>query len=282
MVDFGERDFKILLSLLVSIILITFAFGSAGLADDSVDTDDIPDLDIDQNTFDVAGDFPEEPSEAEETYSGTLNIDENRTKTESLAVLHVGSFNIRVEMDIETNGDDEVVGVLVTFSANDDDGNTIEEDVYFFDQIGDSERHRYNIDGHEVSLRAELAELDQDAKTASVEYETRYFGDLSAEGGALASIAQSFWSFVDYIIYLANLIAWGIGTGISWLLNVIVIGYEMATFLIGFVSFLTSSYVDIISNTDGMATTIATIPGVLLTLMLSKMAVVIIEAVWIG
>jgi len=284
--NFSSRDVGILIAMSIAVISISFVFPQLGMTSTSNVTQP-PEFSMDAGEFNVVGDFPDSPGTAT---SGTIEWDQSLQSPSgieglSLAAVDDNTDTLRVELQngTATTGDD--FSAIVTFYNASSSSST----NYFYNLTGKDEGYSVLHTADEWSIRFTIEDLQNAHPRTSNFQASVNWKVLSARtadnsgGGWLSAIPivggliAAGDGLVGMLAYLGNIIFWGLGTSIEILVAAATVLFNMATFFVALMSWLTTNYVDVISNAQGFASVFVAIPGIILSAMLAKLVAVVVS-----
>lgn len=276
--NISKFDVGLLFILSLAIVLISFTGPVFGLTDDkATDETDIPELNVNNGTFDRLEGFPEEPGNPS---GGVLNRTENVTASQGVSrEFIVGSYQNTngIELILDYNLQSET---NATFIVYDWDSGTI---AHISKQdLVEGETYRYENETQGVVVEVELVKFDNNYdgagnQTAELRYsveqtpsDTGVFRSLPVVGGiisgagALASIVGWIGSIIFYLFLIAGETA----------INTFVILTNVMTYIIDLLSWMTGTYLGVVDNAPGWSRVIVAVPGVLFGAVLGKFVAV--------
>lgn len=269
--NFGKFDVMILVTMALAIISMSFVFPALGLTNtDNANENDIPELDIQSDRFDIVGDLPERPRS---TDSGVL-------------VYRSYGFDNR-DIDLYVDGGNLIVGTSAFAEGN---GNTTPIRV-FLNEFSSSSGLQIDSANTSLNETGDMAELTVENETEyTVRYELielRNEGTEEFEAQVRFQVIESPGSdgFLGTIFgaadTLASTIAW-IGTVFYWFSvslfevagNALGAIYDVTSYFFSLIAWLTTTYTSIIGAAGGFASVFVSIPGILLAAILGKIVII--------
>lgn len=270
--NISQRDVMLLLTMSLAVVSISFVFPALGLGGESVQENELPQFDIETDRFDVAGDFPASPGTPS---SGTLIYDSEESVNQNQVWLTGGTDGGGYELVLLPNGTEADIRINEwNGSAFEGYNQTI---VGPNDSTGTVERDAWGI-------TVETTErFDGDEDTSAGYYEVEYeIIDEPGDGGSLGERIPIVGSIISGTNALAGMVGW-IGSIIYWavqvffegILNITGIGYDISSYFIGLFSWLSSTYFGIVSSAGASWVSVfVALPGILLSVMLGKFAII--------
>lgn len=267
--NFGKFDAIMLLTMLLAVISMSFVFPAIGLTnEDTVDSNEIPSLQIDSDRFDIVGDLPDRPST---TDSGTLTYRADGYDDRFIWVDHDGTNGL-VSAEIYNENASDSPPITVQLQQW-DSGNSVQLVTGNLTEVGD--RTELTVDNTtEWTVRYELTEIRNEGTEdfeAQVQFEVvdspggdGFLGSLIGAGEVLASTL----AWVGLVFYWFSVSLFEIAG------NVIGMVYDVTAYFISLITFLFSSYTGIVSAAQGFAQVFVAIPGAILSVMLGKIVVI--------
>lgn len=283
--DITKLDVTILVAMSTAIILMSLTFPALGLGGDEAQESDIPQYNTSGQQFDVVGDFPRQPGTPtsgflywEEALAG--NSDNTRwlegseaggCKCVTLGALNSTINGTSVTITRETSGG--TVNQTWAKWPNDTVGRRQAVDVYGYEMVFELESLEYVDNGTGEDFTVSYNINGQEPSDS-------WYNRLPIVGAAIPSTEQ----ITGMIGWLGSVLYWAVGTTYEIIANYLLIVIEIITYFADLVGWLTGTYESIVSagSISGWARAILTIPGILLGVVLAKLAIVVVEVVWIG
>jgi hypothetical protein len=279
-VNISKFDVGILFSMTLAVILISFAGPAFGLTSaNATDHQDIPNLSVGQNTFDVAGDFPEQPGAPSQ---GELVYTQNESNGFGVNQLFVsGSADgdlDGIELVVVNNGTTKNPEAEVI--VNDwNNGNLVSDTRFQLPNEGDTAVYNNQTTAFRIDFEATTLTNDSGNGNTQVAVQFNIIQTPSDTGivnnlpiiGGIASGASD----------LAGTLGW-IGSVLFYLflvlgetiLNVITILVDVTVYLFSMVGWMFATYIGVIENAPGWSRVIVAVPGTLFAAILAKFVAV--------
>lgn len=264
--NMNKTDIGILISMSIVVIFMSFTFPAMGLAGNNTNTSDIPRFDISNDILDITNEFPDRPNAPSK---GTLN--HSSTQFDS------GEGQIQYEFGpgISGNGsvfiavpqpDEVVISNLTgqtnaTFTSNDTTKTVIWDG--------------FTVDIHSIDTSIGLYEYliterpEDKGFIASLPIVGTIFSAGNALAGTLAWIGSIIYFFVVSIFEVTI-------TGI-------IVIVKASIFIFSTLTWLVSSYTSIVTAAPtGWISVVILIPAIALFTVFAKMAIMLIDVIWIG
>lgn len=267
--DFTKFDMSLLVVMSLAIISMSFVMPAVGLADSggdaNVSSSDIPELSVEADRFDFAGNFPDRPGTPAK---GQLEYDpDNPIESDNFRQIGGGSTDLVLALDdnptnasegrIEFRTIDSGTGGIIYSNTT-----TFVEDDFVTDSNGSWEVH---FDALEVTPN-ESIRMDYEIKERD-ESDDGFLGGLPVVG-TLFDTGQAIASVVAWI---GSIFWWFFALLSQTAINLIGILFDVATFTFGLVAWLTTTYGAVIDNAQGFATVFVALPGVILSMLFAKL-----------
>lgn len=265
MVSFSQTDFKIILSMVVFVVVISFLFPPMGFTAESVNSTDIPNFNASQNTFTTLGEAPELPSGGSE---GQLEYIEGAQSHEDNRNIWIQEDEIGLSMFNTQTPSDPLMRVQLTNHTN-------SESLQDWEYINESEYVVFQNWSYEVSV--ENLEFSDGNQTATADWEiherpedTSFLGSIPFIGG-LAEIA-------GVLVWIGQTIVHFIITVFTAIANLGIAIVNIITFIFSFLFWLLSTYGTVTASAPtGWASAIMAIPGIILSFEFAKLAILVIN-----
>jgi hypothetical protein len=279
-VNISKFDVGILFSMTLAVILISFTGPVFGLTDaNATDHQDIPNLSVGQNTFDVAGGFPEQPGAPSQ---GELVFTENESNDFGVNQLFVSGSaqgdNNGIELVVVNDGTsaDPEAQVIV----NDwDSGNVVS--VTRFNLTNEGETAIYNNDTTAFRIDFEATTLTNDSGNGNTQVAVQYDIVQTPSDTGIVNNLPIIGGIASGASDLAGTLGW-IGSIVFYLflvlgetiLNVITILVDVTVYLFSMVGWMFATYIGVIENAPGWSRVIVAVPGTLFAALLAKFVAV--------
>lgn len=270
--DLTKFDMSILLCMAIAIIFMSFTFPALGLGGDNVGEGEIPEFNITANRFDWTGEFPAQPGNPT---SGTLVYEENRSSPVD------DNRNTWLE---RSDGTDDYTVSLTHFNGSISDPEPTFRLIRFNDSDGSEESSDFQV--IEAGETGELETGDFVVHMTRVSTENVGESNLTIEGdweviespNQSGGISGLFSGIASAVGWIGTVIWWISATIVTTFLNLLGIVFDVASFIVEFVVFISSTYAGLVSNapTD-WAGVITAIPGVLFSLVFAKAVLVFVS-----
>lgn len=271
MVNFSKNDFKIVLTMSLFLIIISFVFPVLGFTAGSVQTADIPSFNVSENHLNFVQEPPEMPSNPSE---GTLTWEDGAQEFEDNRQewIEADRFSITFFNQGSTSNPDMQVNLN---EFNDTGGGFVDSSI--------TENEYVLLELSNYSISFENMELGENNETATVDWEihdqpeeTSWINQIPLVGGladALATIASIFSWFVSVIFH------WVV-VGLTAIANLFLSLFNILSFILSFFFWLLTTYADI---TTGAPTTYVSVfmalPGVLLSYEFAKLIILLVQTI---
>lgn len=272
MTEFNLNDAKIVLSMTLFLILISFVFPAVGFASHDVNTSDIPEFNVTKGTFDFVQTVPPTPSNPSE---GTLKNVDN-------AELHEDNRQVYLQ-----RGDPEILISLVNFNGTtnpEPEVNLIKFNSTgtFTDTKRINESEFVTIENHSYIIAFENLQIENEGQsdmTLTVDWEiveqpsdSGWLSRIAVVGG-IVSGAEQLAAVVGWI----GSIFWNIGYNfIVGSTNLATVVYNIISFFTGIGWFLITTYASVIANAPtSYVALFLSIPGLLLSYEFAKLVIIL-------
>lgn len=287
------NDIKIMMSMALALMIISFVFPPLGFTGENVSQNEIPEFSIDQGTFEFTNIDPNDPDNAVTSPdSGVVQYKHNeqtnqdqrqvwlRRQTDSNGFTTSG-YSIVL---LPTNGTNNPEPELTLNEFNNTAGQALDQTYINEGQYAELNSDKYDIGFENVEIENENTSNLQ----ITVDYEIERSADPSGEsgGGWLERIPVIGGAAQDAVDSVSSVLSW-IGTlfyniAYNFMVmstNLFVIIFNIVTFFIGFVTWLTGSYGAVITNAPHPAVgLLCSIPGILLSFEFVKFTIVIVRS----
>lgn len=287
--NISKFDVGLLFILSLAIVLISFTGPVFGLTDDKATNEtDIPELDVNNGTFDRLDGFPEEPGNPS---GGTLVYVQNETSVSFGSENQVfvtggtegGADGVELFAFAPIEQNTSRIGLMDVNTWKNGGVQPVHTETFNFSREGQEFKYYNDSDGLGVAL--EVVDVNETYNTTSgyndtrvaVEYEvtqtpsdTGVFSDIPIVGGIvsgasdLASIVGWIGSIIFYLFLIAGETA----------INTFVILTNVMTYIIDLLSWMTGTYLGVVDSAPGWSRVIVAVPGVLFGAVLGKFVAV--------
>lgn len=276
--NISQRDVMLLLTMALAVVSISFVFPALGLGGENVAENELPQFEIESDRFDVAGDFPTSPGTPS---SGTLIYDAEADLNENQVWLTGGTDGGGFELVLLPNGDEAEVRINEWNSSG---------AVVGYDSVNVSaENQTGSVERGPWGITVETTEqFDGDADPGVGYYSVEYdVVDEPGDGGSIGeripivgSIIGGTNALIGMVGWIGSIIYWAVQVLFEGILNVTGIGYDISSYFIGLFSWLSSTYFGIVSSAGASWVSVfVALPGILLSVMLGKFAIIAVRLI---
>lgn len=281
--NISSSDIALIFASALAIILMSFAFPAAGLADASNETaeSDIPTFDISTGDFDFGQDKrptwrqrrPASPTE------GTLIRNESKTVVGDHQVwldyprddgesLDLANLTVNAKTD-------EMQLIFTNFSG----GSSVSSDKVIKNISTEGETIRFTSADYGIAAEVIRYEYAGTANmTAVVEWQLLQAPDLQGSLATLPVIGGIFSAGEQVtagLAYLGDLIRWGFSSFLEATVNFGTVAVQTISFFVSLLTFMLSTYNSLLVNTSAAwATVLVSVPGILFALEFTKLTAV--------
>lgn len=277
--EFSKFDMVILMVMSVGIVVMSFVFPALGLAEAETAESDIPSFEMDEQRFDFAADFPNNPGTPS---TGTLTFDTSRAAGLSDNSIWLNEGLNNTQLTLTENASTETAQVNLFLFPLDMSG-VLDQDNATLSPVGDAVVLEIDyMDEVEYDVYTELTrEEDVTGGTIyAVEYEIRN-QPTADEGGGWLDRIPILGGIIDAGETLAGMVGW-VGAVLWWFvtsswevaLNTIGMLFDVVTFLFASASWLATTYGGIVEAADSWVAVFVAIPGLLLSLEFAKLGMI--------
>lgn len=275
--EFTQRDMAILISMPLAIIILNFAFSGIGVVEDDISSNEIPKYNLPDNRFELADKFPKYPGNPAK---GTLTLQPNQSNNNNnyrfLYETSTENYGIEIVKPIYEDGVDVSI-----FWQNE----TIYEDkTSNLANISDVSTIEYTKNDLTYKVRFELNNIRE--TNTYKEYQVNYhiqespsqnddsFAERIPVIGGMVSAGES---LAQVLSWIGSIFSWFVLTIFEILISMVLTVAESVAYVIKLVTWILSSYNNIVTNANGFASVFVVIPGLLLSIELLKMGFIIIH-----
>lgn len=276
--ELTKFDVTLAIALLLGVVLMSWLFPTLGLTGEKAQEQDVPDFEVNSSRFDFAGEFPQRPGEPG---SEELNWDENGDKYDNQKWLTGdtnGGVNILVINDNTTENPE------MRYEMQEwDSGSVVQRDNITF--TSEDSRGTISLDTDNDS------EVDWDIRIQDLDFRNVNTTDFEALATFTTEERPDKSDFWNPLPDVSGAVVW-IGQVIQWVffsiweisLNGLGLVYDVASFVIGLVIFISTNYVDVVTadNLHPFANLILVAPLALMYLLWLKFVLVLVDLIWIG
>lgn len=262
--NFTKTDMVILVTMALAVIIMSFMFPALGITnDDPANESNIPDYTINNERFQFTGDMPNAPGTPTQ---GTLWFyPEDPAATSENRIWIEGDTSNGVEMflseELGTNDTGEVT--INTWES----GNVTSSTTKNFTSVNDTFTL---VSAEGFGLRFDVQEV---TTTSPRYYEVDYSITQRPRdtGGFISSLLGTADDTAKTLVWVGTLFFWFSMFLVETGLNAIALLGESLFYLFSLIAWLVTSYTDIITAASGFASVFVAVPGILLTIVLSKL-----------
>lgn len=250
--NFTQRDFVLLVSMTLLLILINMVFPALGFSSPSVNQSDIPEYNITERQFDFVGELPEKPanpttgilnhsSDKFDNYEGTIQFELGPGDNGNRIFLVAINETTAHLTDIE----DSTINDSVTFTSN--------------DQTKTLTAYGYEVDVHSIDISTGTFEW--------IATDRPQDSNLPLIGG-IADFADN---QISTIAWIGSTIAVWVTQQVEKIFNVGAMILSFIAFVIQYLHFLIIRYSSIINNAPATwVSLLMSIPGIILSWLFVK------------
>lgn len=272
MAEITRRDVMLLLTMALAIVSMSLVFPSLGITnEDAVTASEIPEFELQQDRFDIAGDFPNNPGTPT---SGTMTYDPQAEYNNNQIWLSGGTDGGGYELVLLENGEQAEIRInewnsssfvgynSVNVSANDTSG-VVSRDAWAITvETTDKFNGTTDISTGFYQVNYEVTEQPGDGGA---------IGERIPIVGSLFSAANGLAGMVGWI---GSIIYWFIQTTFEVILNVTGMLYDVTSYFIGLLGWMSTSYGAIVTSASGWVSVFAALPGIIFSAVLGKLVII--------
>lgn len=273
--EITKFDIGLLFSLSLTVVFLSMTAPMLGMASADVkqNESDMPTFEVNNDRFDIAGDFPGDPgapSKGSITY-----VEKDVGLVEKRTVWLDGDTSSGTEMLLtnrSTGGGEDIYLVINQWDTGDvvgydeynitSEGQTVDYSNASYALQGEVTK-RSNVGTENFTVKLEYTIYDQPSDSGWIQ-RVPIVGGIYSAGEALAQIVG----------WIGSILYWGLGTSIEIVLNLVGSLFDVTGYLFSTATWLITTYTDVISNAPGWAAVIVTVPGLLLFATLAKFVAV--------
>lgn len=262
--DITKTDIMILVAMGLAVVGISFVFPAMGLSDTDTAENDIPELNISANTFDLAGESPEFPNTPT---SGTLYF--NTTQAAEFSdnsVWLAGDTSGGTELTLIQNATtDDAQAILTRWNST---GVAETDEAYISDT---NPREVISVDGFSVAV-----EEGEDNNPPDYLQVTWKIAEGSESTGFLSNLFGGVGELVDVLAWLVIIFIWFSTTLVQFFLNAIVVIFDASSYFISLLAWLITTYGSVVTSAPSWTKIFVALPGIILSVTLGKLVVIFI------
>lgn len=269
-----KNDIGLLFAMVVTVVGMTFVLPALGMGGDRITENEMPGFNITTDRFGFAGEFPDSPGSPS---SGELWYQEDLGGSSDNALIITNDEENTVSLFNDGNLSDPAADITVFHAPS-------ATDEYLLENVSDRVTHQNNSYTIEFVFE-EIQRLNESDMRIVVSWEitsqpedTGWLGRIPLVGGII-SVGSQLASVVGWI---GGVLFWGIGTGISIILNLFGITFDVILFFVGLIHFIGINYSAVVIAAPGWSSIVALFPGLILSLTLGKVIIAVIDVLWIG
>lgn len=265
MVNFSKTDFQIVMAMVIFVVIISFLFPPMGFTSQNINSTDIPQFNMSQNTFDFVGEAPEMPTSGD---SGQLTYVEGAAPNEDNRDQWIETNEIGISMFNMQTSSDPLPRVQLT---NHTDMGSLQDWEY----MNESEFVTISNWSYEISF--DNMQYTDDNQTITVDWEiherpsdSTFLGSIPFVGG-LADVA-------GVLVWIGELLFHYIITIFSGIANMGIALTNLIVFIFTFLYWILSMYGNVATAAPtAWAAVIMAIPGVVLSFEFVKLLIILIR-----
>ena len=283
--DFTQRDFAILVSMSLFVIMVSFVFPAVGFTGENVNETDIPDFNASKGQFGYVNNTPEFPSRPSE---GTLEYIDNAETHED---------NRQVWLQRESGGSDYVLSLtnlngtlsnpvptltLTHFNATGSVVNQSQKDVNPGDfETLEAGEYTVAIENTTIS-NANESDMTLTADWRIVEGPSSggTIGQIPIIGGVAEAVAGAIARLGEVIGWIGLVIFQPIYNAMVTVTNTLIALYNIIAFFFDFLYWLLSTYGSVVTAApEAWVSVFLGIPGIILSFEFAKILIIIIRTI---
>lgn len=267
-------DITIVVVMSLSIVSMSFVFPALGLSDINTKENDIPELNVSENAFDFASQFPDRPRSVD---GGIITYRADGLDDRDIDLLVEGqNLVVSTSAFAEGNGNTTPIRVFLTeFGPN--GGTQIDQANLTLNNTG--EVGELTVDNQtEYTVRYTLIETRNsgtDQFEAQVQFEVT---DSPGTDGFLGTIFGAADTLASTLAWIGTVFYWISVTIVQTTLNVLSAILSVITYIFSLFGWLSGTYASVITSAPSWVGIFVSIPGILLTFTLSKMVIIGIKS----
>lgn len=266
--NFGKTDFILLLTMTLAVVSMSFMFPALGLTDssDTANASDIPQFNLTSDRFNLAGGFPEAPGTPTQGTLWYVSTDPAATSDNRIWV--EGDTSDGVEMFLTNDS----VGTGKVQVNTWDSGSVTSSTNKTFSSTKDT----FTLVSSEgFGFRYEVEELD----TNESYYETSYQITQRPRdtGGFVSSLIGTAGDTAQTLVWFGTIFFWASTFIVELGLNALGLIFDVISFFILLLAWLTSTYTSVVSAATGFASVFVAIPGMILSIVLAKVVFITVN-----
>jgi len=271
MADITQRDVMLLFTMALAIVSMSFVFPSLGLADESVDANDIPEFSINESRFQFGGSFPTAPGSPSTGELSWINGSNDQLNQVWLR----GDTSGGVEMALlpPSSSTDPVQVIINEWSS----GSVTYSERFNFTQSDVGNETVFVNESLGYRLTLEPMTIDRDAGDYVIRYEiiaqqvdAGWLEGVPVLGtavkGAQATAATLAW-FVDIAV-------WAITYLFEIIANTAGVAADVTVYLVGLMAWLSTTYTSIVAAAGSWAAVFLALPGIIFSAVLAKLIII--------
>lgn len=280
--EFNMRDVNILVSMTLAVLVMTITFNAMGLTNEKTNENNIPEFSLDSGNFNFAGKFPDNPGTSSTNFL-TLDYDAPSGDKSNLVWLDgdtSGGTQVFITQNNGTSNPDITINVDTW-----NNGNKISNEEYIINEsnpIAIHSNNSYTVEFNWYEIKNEgTNDLEVKIKYNIQEQPSSGGGFLSRVpviGGVMSAGAE----IASAVMWIGSVIWWLFAALITVITNALAVAFSTVTFIIDLLSWLTTSYLDLVSYSNSFASIFLIIPGLLMFVEYLKLAFILTDIIWIG
>lgn len=272
MAEITRRDIMLLFVMALAIVSMSLVFPALGITnEDSVTASEIPEFQLEQDRFDIAGDFPNDPGTPT---SGTMTYDSSADYNNNQIWLSGGTDGGGYELVLLPNGDQAEIRInewnsssFVGYSSTNVSANNT---------AGAVSRDEWTVTVETTD--AFNADTDPSVGYYEVTYNVE---EQPGDGGNIGERIPLVGTLFSAANGLAGMVGW-IGSIIYWLvqstfeviLNVTGMLYDVTSYFINLISWMSTTYGAVVTSANGWVSVFVALPGIIFSAVLGKLVII--------
>lgn len=279
--EITQFDIKILVASTFVVLAMSFTFPPLGLAPDDVSYQDMPELDVQPDRFDVTDGFPRTPGTPVQGY--LYWTEQLAGDSENQVWVEGGSQSGGVTVGTlhqDSNNTAQVVMTQWNQSA------AVQQQSIYLNGTGDQKLIK-NFAGYDMLFELEEYEQVSGGADYTVRYDIRdqpssdsWYNRIPYIGSAIPSTEQ----IAGILSWIGSIIYWIVGTIYESITNTAGVVFDVASFVIEWIAWIFNSYTGIVTSGDTppWVDAFTAIPGMLMLAEWLKLVIVLLNTIWIG
>lgn len=281
--NFGQKDFALLVGSALFLILVSFVFPAIGFASEDINSTEIPSYNLSEGQFSYVTNTPEYPSRATE---GTLTyVDNQDVYQDNRRVWLQGNSNDGFEVTLTNNGTIANPNASLYLNQYNSSGFVTSSSTEMTESDNFS---KLELSGYIVTFEnVRFSNVNNSDMTMQVDYYVKQtaagasaVGQIPIIGGVASATAEAIDHAVSVLGWIGSVIFQPIYNTMVRITNTLIAFYNVLKFFIGLLYWILSTYGSVVAaspaNWVGL---FLAVPGIVFSLIFSKLIIIAVRTI---